>query len=326
MTSPARVAVTGAAGQIGYSLLFRIASGEMLGPDRPVVLQLMEITPALGALGGVVMELNDCAYPLLRDVVVTDDPAIAFKDVDYAVLVGAKPRGRGMERGDLLAENGRIFGPQGRALNDYASRDVKVLVIGNPANTNALIAMRNAPESRTDPVLGDDAARSQSGHQPGGGEDRGRGVADPAGDDLGESLRDAVSRFESRHDRRQAGDGAARLRMGSVTGSSPGSRDAAPRSSRHVVSPARPPPPMQGSRTFVTGREAPPKGTGPAWPSRAMEATAFPKGSSTLSPSPSRTARTASCRGLDIDEFSREKMDATRAELEEERDAVRDLL
>ena len=146
MTSPARVAVTGAAGQIGYSLLFRIASGEMLGPDRPVALNLMEITPALGALRGVVMELNDCAYPLLRDVVVTDDPAVAFRDVDYAMLVGAKPRGKGMERGDLLAENGRIFGPQGRALNDCASREVKVLVIGNPANTNALIAMRNAPD------------------------------------------------------------------------------------------------------------------------------------------------------------------------------------
>jgi len=146
MTSPARIAVTGAAGQIGYSLLFRIASGEMLGPDRPVALNLMEITPALGALRGVVMELNDCAYPLLQDVVVTDDAAVAFKDADYAMLVGAKPRGKGMERGDLLAENGRIFGPQGRALNDHASRDVKVLVIGNPANTNALIAMRNAPD------------------------------------------------------------------------------------------------------------------------------------------------------------------------------------
>jgi len=146
MNSPARIAVTGAAGQIGYSLLFRIASGEMLGPDRPVALNLMEITPALGALRGVVMELNDCAYPLLQDVVVTDDAAVAFKDVDYAMLVGAKPRGKGMERGDLLAENGRIFSPQGRALSDHASRDVKVLVIGKPTNTNALIAMRNAPD------------------------------------------------------------------------------------------------------------------------------------------------------------------------------------
>ena len=146
MTTTARVAVTGAAGQIGYSLLFRIAAGEMLGPDRPVALNLMEITPALGALRGVVMELGDCAFPLLHDVVTTDDPAVAFTDADYAMLVGARPRGKGMERGDLLAENGRIFGPQGRALNDNAKRDVKVLVIGNPANTNALIAMHNAPD------------------------------------------------------------------------------------------------------------------------------------------------------------------------------------
>jgi malate dehydrogenase len=146
MTQPTRVAVTGAAGQIAYSLLFRIASGEMLGADRPVHLQLLEITPALNALKGVVMELNDCAYPLLQGVTVTDDANVAFKDADVAMLVGAKPRGKGMERGDLLAENGKIFGPQGRALNDHASRDVKVLVIGNPANTNCLIAMKSAPD------------------------------------------------------------------------------------------------------------------------------------------------------------------------------------
>ena len=146
MKDPVKVAVTGAAGQISYSLLFRIASGEMLGEDQPVILQLLEITPALKALEGVVMELNDCAYPLVRGLVVTDDAAKAFDDVSYAMLVGAKPRGKGMERGDLLAENGKIFGPQGKALNERARRDVKVLVIGNPANTNCLIAMRNAPE------------------------------------------------------------------------------------------------------------------------------------------------------------------------------------
>ena len=146
MKKPMRVAVTGGAGQIAYSLLFRIASGEMLGPDRPVYLQLLEITPALNALKGVVMEINDCAYPLLQGVTVSDDPNVAFKDADVAMLVGAKPRGKGMERGDLLAENGKIFGPQGRALNEHASRDVKVLVIGNPANTNCLIAMKNAPD------------------------------------------------------------------------------------------------------------------------------------------------------------------------------------
>lgn len=146
MKQPVRVAVTGAAGHIGYALLFRIAAGDMLGSDQPVILQLLEITPALPALEGVVMELNDCAFPLLAGVVATDDANVAFKDADYALLVGARPRGAGMERKDLLEANGRIFGPQGKALNDHASRDVKVLVVGNPANTNALIAQASAPD------------------------------------------------------------------------------------------------------------------------------------------------------------------------------------
>lgn len=146
MKPAVRVAVTGAAGQIGYALLFRIASGEMLGPDQPVILHLLEITPALPTLEGVVMELNDCAFPLLKGVVTSDDPNVAFKDVDYALLVGARPRGPGMERKDLLTANGAIFSPQGKALNDHAKRDVKVLVVGNPANTNALIAQQNAPD------------------------------------------------------------------------------------------------------------------------------------------------------------------------------------
>lgn len=146
MKTPVRVVVTGAAGQIGYALLFRIASGDMLGKDQPVILHLLEITPALGALEGVVMELNDCAFPLLAGIVATDDLNVAFKDADYALLVGAMPRKDGMERKDLLSANGGIFGPQGKALNDHASRDVKVLVVGNPANTNALIAQQNAPD------------------------------------------------------------------------------------------------------------------------------------------------------------------------------------
>lgn len=146
MKSPVRVAVTGAAGQIGYSLLFRIASGDMLGKDQPVILQLLEITPALKALEGVVMELNDCAFPLLHSIVTSDQANVAFKDVEYALLVGSRPRGPGMERKDLLEANGAIFSPQGKALNDVASRNVKVLVVGNPANTNALIAMKNAPD------------------------------------------------------------------------------------------------------------------------------------------------------------------------------------
>ena len=146
MTTPVRVAVTGAAGQIGYSLLFRIASGTMLGPDTPVVLQLLEITPALGALEGVKMELDDGAFPLLSEIVCTDDADIAFGDADVALLVGAMPRKAGMERADLLSANGGIFKPQGEALSRSAKRDIKVLVVGNPANTNALIAQRNAAD------------------------------------------------------------------------------------------------------------------------------------------------------------------------------------
>ena len=146
MKTPVRIAVTGCAGNIGYALLFRIAAGDMLGPDQPVILHLLEVTPALKALEGVVMELRDCAFPLLSNIVATDDPAVGFKDADYVILVGARPRGPGMERKDLLEANGAIFTVQGRALNDHASRGVKVLVVGNPANTNALIAMRSAPD------------------------------------------------------------------------------------------------------------------------------------------------------------------------------------
>jgi malate dehydrogenase len=150
MKQPVRVAVTGAAGQIGYSLLFRIASGDMLGKDQPVILQLLEITPALKALEGVVMELNDCAFPLLHGIVTSDQASVAFKDAEYALLVGSRPRGPGMERKDLLEANGAIFTAQGKALNDVASRNVKVLVVGNPANTNALIAMKNAPDLKNE--------------------------------------------------------------------------------------------------------------------------------------------------------------------------------
>lgn len=146
MKTPLHIAVTGAAGQISYSLLFRLASGSLLGPEQPIVLHLLEITPAMAALQGVVMELKDCASPLLRRVEITDDPKVAFKNVDYAFLVGARPRGAGMERKDLLEMNAEIFSVQGQALNEVASRDVKVLVTGNPANTNALIALKNAPD------------------------------------------------------------------------------------------------------------------------------------------------------------------------------------
>ena len=146
MKQPVRVTVTGAAGQISYSLLFRIAAGEMLGKHQPVILQMLEITPALDALKGVAMELEDCAFPLLAGMVQTDDPNVAFKDTDYALLVGARPRGPGMERKDLLEANAQIFSVQGKALNDHAGDNLRVLVVGNPANTNCLIAQRNAPD------------------------------------------------------------------------------------------------------------------------------------------------------------------------------------
>jgi len=146
MKAPVRVTITGAAGQIGYQLAFRIASGQMLGNDQPVILQLLEIPPALPALNGVVMELHDCAFATLAGIVATDDPNVAFKDSDYALLVGARPRGPGMERKDLLEANAAIFSVQGKAINQHANRDIRVLVVGNPANTNALIASSNAPD------------------------------------------------------------------------------------------------------------------------------------------------------------------------------------
>ena len=146
MTTAKRVTITGAAGQIGYALVFRIASGAMLGPKQPVILQLLEIPPAMDALRGVIMEINDCAFPLVQGIVATDDPNAAFKDADIALLVGSRPRGPGMERSDLLEANAAIFSVQGQALNDHAKRDVKVLVVGNPANTNCLIAQHNAPD------------------------------------------------------------------------------------------------------------------------------------------------------------------------------------
>jgi malate dehydrogenase len=325
MSSPARIAVTGAAGQIGYSLLFRIASGEMLGPDRPIALNLMEIAPALGALSGVVMELNDCAYPLLQDVVTTDDPAVVFKDADYAILVGAKPRGKGMERGDLLAENGRIFGPQGRALNDCASRDVKVLVIGNPANTNALIAMRNAPDlapaqfsammrldhNRAVSQVAEKTAAAVSdirrvtiwgNHSATQYPDLNHAMigAEPAMERLDlEWIRD---RFIPRVQKRGAEVIEARGLSSAASAAHAG---------------------LSHVRDWVHGT------ADGDWTSMAIPSDGsygIPEG---LVYSFPVTVENGACRivqGLDIDEFSRRKMDATRAELEDERDAVRALL
>ncbi len=146
MKTPIRVAVTGGAGQIGYSLLFRLANGEAFGPDQPIILQILEIPQALDALKGVVMELDDCAFPLLQEVIATDDPNVAFKGANWAILVGGKPRGKGMERADVIKDNAPIFVTQGKAINDHAADDIRVLVVANPCNTNALIAMHSAPD------------------------------------------------------------------------------------------------------------------------------------------------------------------------------------
>ena len=325
MNPPARIAVTGAAGQIGYSLLFRIASGEMLGPERPVALSLMEITPALGALRGVVMELADCAYPLLQDVVVTDDPAVAFRDADYAMLVGAKPRGKGMERGDLLAGNGRIFGPQGRALNDHASRDVKVVVIGNPANTNALIAMRNAPDLAPAQFsammrLDHNRAVSQVAEKTGAAVPEIRRVTiwgnhsatqypdlnhATVGGRPALELLDAGwvrDRFIPRVQKRGAEIIEARGLSSAASAACAG---------------------LSHVRDWVRGTA---EGD---WTSMAVPSDGsygIPEGLVYSFPVTVENGAYRIVQGLDIGAFSRERMDATRAELEEERDAVRDLL
>jgi len=325
MTSTARVAVTGAAGQIGYSLLFRIASGEMLGPDRPVALNLMEITPALGALRGVVMELADCAYPLLQDVVVTDDPAVAFRDADYAMLVGAKPRGKGMERGDLLAGNGRIFGPQGRALNDHASRDVKVLVIGNPANTNALIAMRNAPDlapAQFSAMMRLDHNRAISQ------------VADKTGASVTDIRRVTIW---GNHSATQYPD---------LSHATIGGKPAMERLDPEWVRNRFIPQVQKRGAEIIEARGLSSaasaafaglshvrdweRGTAPGdWTSMAVASDGsygIPEGLIYSFPVTIESGAWRIVQGLDVDDFSRGKMDATRTELEEERDAVRDLL
>lgn len=325
MKAPVRVAVTGAAGQISYSLLFRIASGEMLGQDQPVILQLLEITPALKALDGVVMEINDCAYPLLQSVVCTDDANVAFKDADYAMLVGARPRGPGMERGDLLAENGKIFGPQGRALNDHASRDVKVIVIGNPANTNALIAMKSAPdldprqftamtrldhnralsqlaEKTGEPVISIRQMTIWGNHSATQYPDISHCTVNgkPARDLVDDAwVRDA---FIPRVQKRGAEVIDARGLSSAASAGYAG---------------------LDHMRDWVTGSA---EGD---WISMAIPSDGsygIPEGLIYSHPVTVRDGQYTIVQGLDIDEFSREKMDATKAELEEERDAVKHLL
>ena len=325
MKEPVRVAITGAAGQIAYSLLFRIASGEMLGEDQPVSLQLLEIAPALKALEGVVMEINDCAYPLVRDIVVTDDAGKAFDGAAYALLVGSKPRGKGMERGDLLTENGKIFKPQGQALNESAQRDVKVLVIGNPANTNALIAMRNAPDLAPSQFtamtrLDHNRAMSQLAAKTGGAVADIKRVtiwgnhsatqypdinhATVAGKSATELVDQAwiEGQFIPRVQKRGAEVIAARGHSSAASAAYAG---------------------LSHMRDWVGGT---PDGD---WLSMVVPSDGsydIPEGLMYSFPVRISGGRYEIVQGLSIDEFSRQKMDTTKAELEGERDAVKDLL
>ena len=325
MKEPVRVAITGAAGQIAYSLLFRIASGEMLGEDQPVSLQLLEIAPALKALEGVVMEINDCAYPLVRDIVVTDDAGKAFDGAAYALLVGSKPRGKGMERGDLLTENGKIFKPQGQALNESAQRDVKVLVIGNPANTNALIAMGNAPDLAPSQFtamtrLDHNRAMSQLAAKTGGAMADIKRVtiwgnhsatqypdinhATVAGKSATELVDRAwiADEFIPRVQKRGAEVIAARGHSSAASAAYAG---------------------LSHMRDWVGGT---PDGD---WLSMVVPSDGsygIPEGLMYSFPVTISGGQYKIVQGLAIDDFSREKMDTTRAELEGERDAVKDLI
>ncbi|ASN79782.1 malate dehydrogenase [Deinococcus ficus] len=321
---PARVTVTGAAGQIGYSLLFRIASGDMLGKDQPVILQLLEITPALKALNGVVMELRDCAFPLLHDIVVTDDPMVAFKDADYALLVGAMPRKAGMERGDLLSANGGIFKPQGEAINAVAKRDIKVVVVGNPANTNALIAQQNAPD--IDPKqftalvrLDHNRAISQLAEKTGGAVKDIKNVtiwgnhSSTQYPDLsqatvnGQPALDQVDRtwYETEYIPTVAKRGAAIIEARGASSAA----SAAGAAIDHI-------------RDWALGT---PEGE---WTSMAIPSDGsygVPEGLIYGFPVRVKNGKYEIVQGLDISDFSRARMDATAKELQEERDEVRKL-
>ncbi len=276
-TAPLKVAVTGAAGQIGYSLLFRLASGALLGPDRPIELRLLEITPALKALEGVVMELDDCAFPTLAGVEIGDDANTVFEGVNLALLVGAKPRGPGMERGDLLEANGAIFTTQGKALNEVAADDVRIGVTGNPANTNALIAMSNAPDIPKERF----SALTRLDHN--------RALSQLAAK-TGASVTDIKKMtIWGNHSATQYPDifhaeVAARTpprssatRPGWRTTSSRRSPSAAPRSSRRAGPPRPRPPPPRPSTPPTTGSPAPPRTTGSRWRSSPTVPTTCPR-------------------------------------------------
>lgn len=325
MKSPVRVVVTGAAGQIGYQLCFRIAAGDMLGPDQPVILQMLEITPALDGLRGVEMELHDAAFPLLDGTVVTDDAETAFKEADYALLVGARPRGPGMERKDLLSANGKIFGPQGRAMNAVSSRDIKVLVVGNPANTNALIAAAAAPDlnprnftamTRLDHnrALAQLAAKTGTHHKNISkmiiwGNHSSTQYPDIRFAEVeGKSATDLVDQDWYREsfipDVQQRGAAIIKARGASSAAS------AASAALDHM-------------RTWALGSQA------NDWVSMAVPADGsygIEPGVIYSFPCICRDGDYEVVQGLDIDDFSRERMDASESELREERAAVEDLL
>ncbi|MEJ7800166.1 MAG: malate dehydrogenase [Ilumatobacter sp.] len=325
MTSPVRVAVTGAAGQIGYSLLFRIASGSMLGPDTPIALQLLEITPALGALEGVKMELDDSAFPLLDSITCTDDADVAFGDADVALLVGAMPRKDGMDRADLLSANGGIFKPQGEALSRSASKDVKVLVVGNPANTNALIAMSNAAD--LDP--GRFTAMTRLDHN--------RAMSLLAAK-LDVSVNDITKMtIWGNHSNTQYPDMFHCEVQGKSAYEAVGDHDWYVAENNPRV------PPRGGGYTRAGGAATAPRGATPALDHIRSWALGTPKGDWVSMGVPSDgsydvpegiiSSFPCTCedgayeivQGLDIDEFSRERIDASAAELVGERDAVREL-
>ena len=324
-SSPVKVAVTGAAGQIGYSLLFRIASGALLGPDTPVELRLLEITPALKTLEGVVMELDDCAFPLLSKVEIGDDPGTVFEGVNLALLVGARPRTKGMERGDLLAANGAIFTGQGKAINDHAADDVKVLVTGNPANTNALIAMSNAPDVPRERFT----ALTRLDHN--------RAIAQLASK-TGSAVTDitrmtiwgnhSATQYPDLFHAQVRGQNAAELvddqawlendfiptvqKRGAAIIEARGSSSAASAANATV----------DHARDWVRGT---PEGD---WVSMAVPSDGsygVPEGLISSFPVTVSGGAYSIVQGLDIDAFSRARIDASTAELAEERDAVREL-
>lgn len=325
MKKPVTVTITGAAGQIGYALAFRVASGQMLGPDQPVNLHLLEITPALGALNGVVMELADCAFQTLHRVVPTDDARVAFRDCDIALLVGARPRGPGMERKDLLLANAQIFSAQGKALNEVASRDVRVLVVGNPANTNALIAASNAPDLRRTNFtamtrLDHNRAKSQ--------------LAEKTGAHVSEIKRMIVwgnhsaTQYPDISQCTVAGKAARSLvddqwyreyfiptvqQRGAAIIKARGASSAASAASAAI----------DHIHDWVLGT---PEGD---WVSMAVPSDGsygIPEGVIYSYPVTCSGGRYSIVQGLPVDEFSRDRMDATHRELLEERDGVKDLL